>query len=88
MPDGATIVQEFAPEYPEQLRDISYGAGGAMAIPDSLVGAGAGATILVPSDGSLGTQVDRRPSRLTIVAGRPVRSVSATKRVHKAVPIC
>jgi hypothetical protein len=56
MPDGATLVQEFAPEYPRQLSDISYGAGGAMAVPDSLLGAGAGARILLPSDGSLGAE--------------------------------
>ena len=41
--------------YPEQLTDISYGAGGAIEIDDSFVGEGAGAAILVPEDGSLGT---------------------------------
>ena len=26
-PDGVTIVQEFAPEFPPQMRDVSYGLG-------------------------------------------------------------
>jgi hypothetical protein len=32
-PDGATIVQEFAPAYPNQQPDISYGSGGYLATP-------------------------------------------------------
>ncbi|MBN1854673.1 MAG: chitobiase/beta-hexosaminidase C-terminal domain-containing protein, partial [Pirellulales bacterium] len=55
MPDGETIVHEYAPVYPRQLTDISYGAGGDLGIDDSFIAEGAGVAILVPTDGSLGT---------------------------------
>jgi hypothetical protein len=55
MPDGVTVVSDYGPTYPEQLSDISYGTGGTMAIAETLVDAGAGARVLVPSGGSLGS---------------------------------
>ncbi|MBN1854672.1 MAG: chitobiase/beta-hexosaminidase C-terminal domain-containing protein, partial [Pirellulales bacterium] len=55
MPDGYTIVHEYAPIYPKQLTDISYGADGKVEIDDSFIGEGAGAAMLIPTDGLLGT---------------------------------
>lgn len=50
-PDSVTVVSEFAPEYPEQTTDITFGF-----IPSStdLIVIGASASTLVPTDGSLG----------------------------------
>ena len=51
-PGGVAIATAFAPSYPPQRTDVSYGTNiGAQ----SLVGSGAGATAIVPMDGSLGT---------------------------------
>ncbi len=53
--DGTTILDEYAPEFPPQYEDISYGQ--TMQLNgESLVLVGGGATVnaLVPTDGSLG----------------------------------
>ncbi|MGD0516587.1 MAG: lamin tail domain-containing protein, partial [Thermoguttaceae bacterium] len=47
-PDN-TVVSEYAPEYPQQIADVSYG------VSTSLVGAGATANVFIPTDDSLGT---------------------------------
>jgi hypothetical protein len=53
-PDGSTIAYEFAPEFPLQLEDVSYGL--AMeSSPTTLVDDTTLVRTLVPSDGSLGT---------------------------------
>ncbi len=54
--DGTTIIDQYAPEFPPQQEDISYGrsmelSGGTT----TLVAAGAAATALVPSSDSLGS---------------------------------
>ncbi len=53
-PDGATVASEFAPEYPEQFEDVSYGQTNGRETVFA-VDLGASVTALVPSDGSLGT---------------------------------
>ena len=50
-PDGETIVSEFAPEYPPQIQDVTYGA---EFETEYLIRAGAEASVLVPTDNSLG----------------------------------
>lgn len=51
MPDGVTVASEFAPTYPEQFNDLSYGTG--MQVQTlSLVTAGAMTRFLVPRNGS------------------------------------
>jgi hypothetical protein len=53
-PDGTTVAHEFAPEYPRQRANISYGlepSGSAL----KLVASEAAAKVLVPADGSLGS---------------------------------
>ena len=52
-PDAETIAFDFAPEYPEQHADVSYGAQSGTA-DTTLLDAGAPARAFVPSDGSLG----------------------------------
>ncbi|NQT51813.1 CotH kinase family protein, partial [bacterium] len=52
-PDGATVASGFTPQYPEQVADVSYGIGQDVLVT-SLVPAETPATVLVPSDGSLG----------------------------------
>ena len=50
-PDGATVIDEFAP-FPEQIENVSYG------LPQevtTLVAPGAAARVLTPTDGALGT---------------------------------
>jgi CotH protein/lamin tail-like protein/chitobiase/beta-hexosaminidase-like protein/K319-like protein/Fn3 domain-containing protein len=51
--DGATIATEFAPQFPEQFADISYGIG-QNATTNSLLAAGSSALVLIPSSGTLG----------------------------------
>src|SRR5688572_22412787 len=52
-PDGVTVAHAFAPTYPRQRANISFGPeAGASGL--SLVGRQAAAKVLVPSDGSLG----------------------------------
>src|SRR5688500_7135284 len=53
-PDGVTIASEYAPLFPEQFDDISYGIG-QNATATKLIAAGARAKVLVPQDGLLGT---------------------------------
>lgn len=48
-----TIVQQFAPEFPQQLSDVSYGVSIASS-PLPLLSTGATAEVLVPADDSLG----------------------------------
>ncbi|MGI9244390.1 MAG: CotH kinase family protein, partial [Verrucomicrobiales bacterium] len=51
-PDGATIVSEFAPTFPAQFGDISYGTYSGGGSTTNLI-AGSNADVLVPPDGSL-----------------------------------
>ena len=51
-PDG-TIATEFAPEFPRQRRDVSYGFG-EQVVGDSLVGPGDTARVPVPTSDTLG----------------------------------
>jgi hypothetical protein len=51
-PDGVTVVSEFAPAYPIQAPDISYGLSGAMS-DKVLLAAGAAAKALVPRNEAL-----------------------------------
>ncbi|MCA9263920.1 MAG: lamin tail domain-containing protein, partial [Planctomycetales bacterium] len=48
-PDGSTIRYEFRPEYPEQLRDISYGLQIDAAVSQPLVREGDSARLLIPN---------------------------------------
>jgi hypothetical protein len=53
--DGTTIIDQYAPAFPEQLEDISYGrAMQVNANPITLLATGAAAKALVPSSGDLG----------------------------------
>ncbi|WP_425396206.1 lamin tail domain-containing protein [Aeoliella sp.] len=54
-PDGQTIASEFAPEFPPQRDDVSYGIGSEQLATTELVGFGSAADALVATDGSLGT---------------------------------
>ncbi len=53
MPDGTTVASEFAPAFPVQFNDISYGTFADGGSTSDLVGA-SDADILIPTDGSLG----------------------------------
>jgi hypothetical protein len=53
-PDGTTVVSQFAPQFPEQFRDVSYGIGQHVTT-NLFLAAGAQARIRVPLDGALGT---------------------------------
>jgi len=48
-------VHEYAPEYPKQLEDVSYGLGDATVIADTLLSEGVSLKVLIPTDDSLGT---------------------------------
>ncbi|OHB68933.1 MAG: hypothetical protein A2V70_09625, partial [Planctomycetes bacterium RBG_13_63_9] len=50
--DGTTVVHQYAPEYPAQSADVSYGVSPE---PATFVSEGAELTYLVPADGSLET---------------------------------
>ena len=50
-PDGATVVHEYAPTYPEQLEDISYGLRTVTTAWDTLMTSGAPARYHVPTPG-------------------------------------
>ncbi|MCA9249020.1 MAG: lamin tail domain-containing protein, partial [Planctomycetales bacterium] len=57
MPDGETIVSQFAPDggdYPVQVTDVSYGLR-EQPLTETLIGIGAEASLLVPTDGALAT---------------------------------
>lgn len=53
-PDGVTVEYAFAPQFPEQFRDVSYGLGQTVAT-NVLLAAGAQAQAHVPVTGTLGT---------------------------------
>lgn len=52
-PDGSTIVHEFAPSFPAQFPDVSYGFG-TSSTATNLIAQGAPARAFVPTDDSLG----------------------------------
>jgi len=52
-PDGQTIATEFAPQFPEQYADVSYGAAQQVVVT-SLMSTGATARFTIPLDGGLG----------------------------------
>lgn len=54
MPDGVTMATEFAPSFPEQFNDTSFGLGLSVT-RTQLVAIGAPARVLVPQNGALGT---------------------------------
>ncbi len=53
LPDGVTVATEFAPNYPVQFPDVSYGFG-ALQNNFTLLATNAPARILIPANGSLG----------------------------------
>jgi len=53
MPDGVTIATEFAPTFPPQLPDVSYGFG-IESVANVLVTTNSTGHVLVPADGALG----------------------------------
>ena len=55
MPDGVTVSYEFAPTFPRQESNISYGTGVEAPVTTALVPTPASANYLVPPDGTLGT---------------------------------
>ncbi len=54
-PDGVTIEHEYAPEFPRQLEDFSYGIVGTAVVGQTLVDDSTNLTYLVPQNDSLGT---------------------------------
>jgi len=54
LPDGTTIASGFAPQFPEQFRDVSYGPG-QLVSTNVLVPTGATAWVQIPADDALGT---------------------------------
>ena len=52
--DGTTVVHEYAPEFPEQVKDVSYGVGGTTVITDTLVYESGSVRVLIPTDDGLG----------------------------------
>ena len=52
-PDGNTVVSEYAPTFPPQLENVSYGIGNVLE-PTTLIAPGANASWLVPTNNSLG----------------------------------
>lgn len=53
-PDGVTIATQFAPQFPEQLTDISYGLGQNVQVT-TLVASNAAAQVWIATNGTLGT---------------------------------
>jgi len=53
-PDGVTIASHFAPEFPEQLANVSYGIAQNLQVT-TLISGTAAARVLVPTNGALGT---------------------------------
>lgn len=53
-PDGATVASAFAPQFPPQFRDVSYGRG-QLITTNVLLPAGAGGRYHVPANGALGS---------------------------------
>ncbi|MBL9134721.1 MAG: chitobiase/beta-hexosaminidase C-terminal domain-containing protein [Verrucomicrobiales bacterium] len=58
-PDGTTVATEFAPTYPRQLEDVSYGTGLSV-VTTPLISRGAAARFFVPRDASLDGKWTRR----------------------------
>jgi len=52
-PDGVTIASEFAPQFPEQFANISYGIGQNLQVT-SLVSNKSAATVFIPTNSALG----------------------------------
>ena len=52
-PDGVTVASAFAPEFPEQFRDISYGPGQSVTT-NIVLAETTSARVLIPADGGLG----------------------------------
>lgn len=85
-PDGATIVQQFAPAYPPQFTDISYGASGYFAgpTPGAPNSALAGPLIsAVTENPPLPLDSDALPIQATVTAqaGGTISTVTLTYRV-------
>ncbi len=57
-PDGLTIIQEFAPEYPAQSEDISYGLGLTVTAPVTYISDGDTASAHVPVIADAGDEAD------------------------------
>ncbi|MCX8108259.1 MAG: lamin tail domain-containing protein, partial [Verrucomicrobiae bacterium] len=57
-PDGTTVIDEFAPRYPPQLQDVSYGRGAPA--ERELLGAGSKARYRIPNAGGTSSWVDAR----------------------------
>ena len=53
-PDGTNVVSAFSPKFPSQAGGVSYGVP-VLSTPTTLLASGAAARVLVPSDGSLGS---------------------------------
>jgi len=53
-PDGTTRATEFAPAFPQQVDDVSYGESRTVTVTNLIAG-GAAARYLIPGDGALGT---------------------------------
>ena len=51
--DGTTISHEYAPQFPQQLADVSFGVSLGVSSTE-LVSTGASAQVLIPTNGSLG----------------------------------
>ncbi|WP_442484568.1 lamin tail domain-containing protein [Aeoliella sp. SH292] len=54
-PDGLTVASEFAPEFPPQTEDVSFGLGSDVTSSVDLVVIGSPVKVFVPANGSLGT---------------------------------
>jgi len=52
-PDGHTIACEYAPQYPQQFPDVSYGIGQSI-VAKTLVGPDAATAVLIPANSNLG----------------------------------
>ena len=48
-PDAATVLSDFGPEFPEQIRDKSYGLSSGGSVPTTLIGYGSPARYLIPT---------------------------------------
>ena len=65
MPDGVTVAFEYAPAFPVQYTDVSYGLAETAIVTATLVDASTPLQVLVPTNGTLGTtwtQISFSPS--------------------------
>ncbi len=65
MPDGVTVAFEYAPTFPVQYTDVSYGLTETAVVTATLVDTSTPVQVLVPSNGTLGTtwtQISFSPS--------------------------